>query len=281
MMLTNEDLFIREFRKMMRERSAVYGAFHNLNFPLPDLPTLYPVPKYTMVLVKGVKEPFFDRLNGEEVFLLRRGSLKKRQVLSDGTFRVNEKGDYVYDTITVPQDSAPILSKRSIGLRRIVNGREHKVSQGYKYVDYVDTKQGRRYIYIVPKQHIYRLNLCTLILTPYRRRAYYKGCRLAFQNGIYLYLYVVPFKYRETESARVIGVKASVNFDQEVSQIISYWMEQNILFDLRLTALEDIRAGVANLGIQDFSGTLLVEDYRPYEKSLAEEGEENLEEISD
>src|SRR5690606_33602873 len=97
MMLSNEVLFIREARKMMRERSAVYGAFHNLNFPLPDLPTLYPVPKYTMVLVKGVKEPFFDRLNGEEVFLLRRGSLKKRQVLSDGTFRVNEKGDYVYD----------------------------------------------------------------------------------------------------------------------------------------------------------------------------------------
>lgn len=266
---------------MMNTRRGI-TTFNYVDIPLPELKTmLNGTPKGYMATVKGIKEPFFERLNGEEVQLVGRTTLKKRQVLSDGSFRKDSKENFVYTQIPVKHDCVAILSRRSVGLKRFVevNGmkKEHKVSEGFRYVDYIETENGRKYIYIVPKTFVYRLSLCALVLTPNKHRVYYKGCKLALQNGNYIYLHVIPFKFRENLSYRVLGVKAGFDFDTEVNQILRFWTEIGVIFDPKLTALEGTVSGVTNLGIMDLEGTCSLEDYVPYTVSLADEKEERFE----
>lgn len=280
-MKTIDNVFYRDFRDMMNTRRGI-TTFNYVDIPLPELKTmLNGTPKGYMATVKGIKEPFFERLNGEEVQLVGRTTLKKRQVLSDGSFRKDSKENFVYTQIPVKHDCVAILSRRSVGLKRFVevNGmkKEHKVSEGFRYVDYIETENGRKYIYIVPKTFVYRLSLCALVLTPNKHRVYYKGCKLALQNGNYIYLHVIPFKFRENLSYRVLGVKAGFDFDTEVNQILRFWTEIGVIFDPKLTALEGTVSGVTNLGIMDLEGTCSLEDYVPYTVSLADEKEERFE----
>jgi hypothetical protein len=276
-MQTNDAVFAKEFRDMMNGRRSMAHSFKIMDLPLPRLDTMINgIPKGRIALVKGVTEMFFDRLNEQEVQLVGRTTLKKRQVLSDGSFRRDSSGNYVYDQIPVSHDCVAVVSKISIGLRRFVDGREHKPSEGFKYVDYVDTSFGRKYIYILPRKHVYRLNMCALILTPNKRRVYFKGCKLALQNGNYVYLYVIPYTYRENLDVRVLGVKSSYNFDKEVTAILNYWVEQGVIFHPSLTALESQVNGQTNLGIIDLEGTIIYDEYRRYGVSMAEEREEEF-----
>lgn len=281
MFRTYDSLFYKEFRDMMNGRRSLAHNYRLVDLPLPELEGMtIGEPKGKMALVKGIKEPFFDRLNGQEVQLVGRTQLQKRQVLSDGSFRTDKDGNFVTTQVPVPHDNVAILSSVSIGLKRFIEvdgvKREHKVTEGYRYVDYVEGKQGRRYIYIVPKQFVYRLSLCALILTPNKRRVFFKGCKLALQNGNYVYLYVVPYTYRDNIDIRVLGVKSSYNFDTEVTQIIQYWMHIGVIFNLNLTALEGQVYGQTNLGILDLEGTIVSEDYQRLGVSMAEEKEEEF-----
>jgi hypothetical protein len=274
-MQNNDNLFAKEFRDMMNGRRSMTQSFNLVDLPLPELETMINgVPKGQMALLKGIKEPFFDRLSNEEVQLVGRTTLQKRQVLSDGSFRTNKEGKYEYTQVPVSHGCVAILSRTSIGLKRTVDGRSHKVSEGFRYVDYVETNTGRKYIYIIPKSFVYRLNMCALVLTPNKRRLYFKGCKLALQNGVYVYLYVVPYRYRENMDVRVLGVKSQFDFDKEVWQIINYWMGLGVIFNLTMTALDGQVNGISNLGIMDLDGTVVSEEYRRYEVSMADESED-------
>jgi hypothetical protein len=278
---THDSIFHKEFRDMMNGRKSIAQNFNLVDLPLPKLDTMINgVPKGQMALIKGIKEPFFDRLNTEEVQLVGRTTLQKRQVLSDGTFRKTKDGKYEYTQVPVAHENVAIISKLSIGLKRkiLVNGaeRQHKVSEGYRYIDFMETNVGRKYIYIVPKDFAFRLNMCALVITPNKRRVYFQGCRLALQNGNYVYLYVIPFTYRENMDTRILGVKSNFNFNKEVASIIKYWSEIGVIFNLSLTALEGQINGLTNLGITDLDGTVVSDDFRKYNCSMAEEKEEDF-----
>lgn len=281
MVRTHDSNFFQEFKHMMNGRRSLSQNFNLVDLPLPQLDTMINgIPKGHMALIRNIKEPFFERINNEEVQLVGRTTLQKRQVLSNGTFRMNKDGKYEYTQIPVPHTHVAILSKTSIGLKRFVekDGRqvEHKVSEGFRYVDYVETNNGRRYIYIIPKEYVFRLDMCALIITPNKRRVFFQGCKLALQNGTYVYLYVVPYKYRDNLDMRVLGVKSDFNFDKEVKQIINYWMSIGVIFNLNVTQLEDNVNGVTNLGIMDLEGTVVTEEYRRFGVSMQEEKEEDF-----
>lgn len=278
-MQTNDDLFFREFKDMMNGRKSLSRTLNLVDLPLPSIKSMTAgVPKLHMALVKGVKEPFFDRLNTKEVQLIGRTQLKKRQVMSDGNFQRDKDGKYMYIQVPVPHGSVAILSTLSIGLRRYVGEgdkkRQHVVSDGFRYVDYVENNGTRKYIYIIPKEYVYRLNMCALIMTPNKRRSFYRGSKLALQNGNYVYLYVVPYQYRDILDQRVLGVKSSFNFDEEVSDILAYWMQIGVIFNLRATALDSQVNGITNLGILPLEGTCVSEDFVRHGVSLAAEREE-------
>lgn len=276
-MATQNSIFMKEFRDMMNGRRNLSGALKLVDIPVPSISTMLSgAPKRVRAIVKGIKEPFFERLNGHEVELTGRMSLQKREVVSDGTFRKDGNGNFVTVHVPVPHNCVAIISHVPIGLKRKVEGREHKVSEGYKYVDYITTAEGRKYVYIVPKDFVYRLTMCALIITANKRRNYYKGAKIARQTGSYFYLYVVPYTYRENMDARILGVKSGFSFDNEVSQILSYWVQQGVMFHPTLTAISDTQSKVQNLGIMNLEGTILSEDFKRYSVSLAQDKEEMI-----
>lgn len=280
-MKTNDEIFYKEFRDMMNSRKASGRSFNLVDVPLLEFKGMTTgTPKRHFALVRSIKEKFFERLNTTEVQLVGRTTLRKRQVMSNGEFRKDAEGRYEYVQITVPNTSVAILSRLSIGLKRFYeeDGRkiEHKVSKGFRYVDYTTIGGERHYIYIVPKEYVYRLNMCALVLTPNKRRTYYQGCKLALQDGTYLYLYVVPHKYRDSTDARELGVKSTCNFSVEMNEIVKYWMSLGVIFDLRVTSLEGQVNGISNVGFTMLEGTMVSEDYKRYGVSLKDEKEDDL-----
>lgn len=284
-MQTSDRLFYKEFKDMMNGRRTISANNPNFSFmkiPLPECKNmLKTAPKNNLALVKGITEPYFDKLNNTEVSLVKGTVLYKRKVLSDGSFWVNANGKYETEEINVKSDTVGIISSIPIGLKRFEEAdgvkREIKVSEGFKYVDYIENKdtKERKYIYIVPKEYVYKLSLCALILTPNKHRVFFKGCRLALQSGNYMYMYVIPFTVRNQERGyRVLGVKSTFIFDEEVSSILKYWQDMNILFNLGMTTLENNINGMTNLGIMDIEGTCSSDDFTRYERSLAESVDE-------
>ena len=95
-----------------------------------------------------------------------------------------------------------------------------------------------------------------------------------YQNNIDQSIaYVIPYKYRENPSYRVCGVKDSTDFDEEVNNILTFWYQMGIIFDLNLTVLQNQVKGQNNAAIVDLDPTLDVSDYVAYDKdkSLADE----------
>ena len=276
-MKTADQVFAKEFKDMMNGRRSMTGYFNITEIPVPSLPSLLTnLGKGDVCLVKGIKEPFFDKLNNVEVQLVTTPALMKRQVLSDGSFRIDRNGDYVLIQVPVKQGFIAVHSSKSIGLKNkvAVNGVEknHTPTEGFRYVDFFELNGERRYIYIIPKENVYPLSLCALIITPNTHRNFYKGCKLALQNGHYVYLYVIPYKAgRETRGYRVLGVKPSINFDIEVKKLLEHWMRLGVIFDLNLTALDYQVGGESNVGIMDLVGTLGPEDYIRVSHSLGYE----------
>lgn len=292
---TYDNIFNREFKEMMNSRKAVVTGFALGSVPLPDFTSLpssgsnrskiYLGAKTRKIaLVRGVTEPFFERLTNTEVELVGRTKLMKRQVLSDGSFRKDKDDKYVVDEITVPHTSVAILSPISIGLKNTIKSDRgvdlaHKPSEGFRYIDYVDTKDGRRYIYLIPRINVFRLSLVALAISTSRHRNFYHGTRIALQNGHFVYLYTYPYTYRENLGSRVIGLKATTDFDAEVRHLLSFWKEKQVMFNIEDTSLSEQIGGVTNLGFQEMEGTLTTEDFVPYSISLADEKIDNLEDV--
>ena len=274
-----DKLFCQEFRQMMTDRNSQIGSdprFHLVELPMPVLSSMFSATvNSSFAQVDGVKEEYFSSLNESVVTVLKRGEFKKRQVDSEGNFLKDRDGHIVYTQVPVPHGSVAILSKKCIGLRnRIVeNGvvKRYEPSQGFKYVDYVDLAggKGRRYIYIIPKANVFSLNTCTLVLSQNNLRNFYKGYRLALQNGSYVYLYVVPTAKLRQSSYRILGTKFSPDFSSEINSILKLWQSLGVIFDLSKTSV-----GMSNLGISTIEGTLYLEDFKLRGKALDDDSSE-------
>lgn len=281
MSITSNNLFYKEFKYMMNQRKASGRSIELSRFEVPEMEgVITGKPRGVIALVKGIKEPFFDRLNGREVQLMPKGTLYKRKVLSDGSFRLDDKGKEVKDVVSIKRGCVAILSDVSIGLKRTIekDGKSvsHTPSEGYMYVDYVETKNGRKYIYIVPKDFVYKLNMCALVLSLTSLRNFYKGAKVALKDGTYVNVYVVPYKYRENSGTRVLGVKSSNNFNTEFTNLLKLWLSKGLIFDVRLTYLEESINGLNNLGIIPLKPTN-TDTYERYNLPLSREKEEVIE----
>lgn len=274
-----DELFYREFRDMINDRKAQLGGsekFQIDNLPIPKEITSGGIPKTPMAYVKGINTPCFDKLNKSEVQLTNKTTLKKRLLNSDGTFRRGEDGKVKVTEVSVKQGFVAVLSDINIHLKKyqIENGVKRQISypDGFRYVDYIETKVGRKYIYIIPKGNVYKMNMCALIMTKNPHRIYYRGCKTVLQNGENIYIYVVPFKrYSEMTEYRVLKVKSSLSFDAEVTAILRYWVKMGVIFDYYLTSLDTGVKGIKNLALSKFSGTLCIDEYNKYTVSMADE----------
>lgn len=282
--MLSEELFKKEFKAMMKGRRELGRGVSVEKIPIPNLGG--GVPKRQIVGIKGVEEPYFARLNGRKVELLPKMTLYKRKVLSDGTFRKDKEGREVKEQVVLKKGSVAVLSDIAIGLKNYKEderGRKvrHIVSEGYGYVDYIENSKGeRRYIYILPRKYVYKLNMCSLVISYGALRNYYKGVKVALTTGDYITIYVAPYKYRVSSGSRVLKVKPSLGFEKEISVLIEAWYKKGVIFNLGLLKSEDIYGNQSNLGYIEIKGNQEELDYKVLGESLEkiEEGMEYIEE---
>ncbi len=286
-----ESVFAREFTNMMNERRAMNTGFAITDIPCPDL-NLITAKNYVaggkLALVKGIEEPFFSELNDSEVEVIKGRNFQKRLAYFDEDgktqFRKEKDGNNMTTDISVDAGFVAVYSSVNIHLpnRIDVNGEKRKYvpTKGFRYVDYIDTDVGRRYLYLIPMKNVYPMELCGLVISLNKHRAYYKGCKVALTNGHYVYVYSIPYKYRENTGYYLIGAKPNPNFDKEMRELLEYWMKNDVLFDLNMTALNSQVKGNINLGIVDIPGTCLPSEYIKYTNAMKSEELDTYDDLS-
>lgn len=290
-MAVYESVFAKEFSNMMNDRKSVNTGFSIKDIPCPNL-GLITADDYVaggkLAFVKGIDEPFFSDLNNTNVEVVKGRSFKKRLSYFDENgktqFRKEKDGQGMTTEITVEKGFVAVYSSINIHLpnKVEVNGekKNYNPTKGYRFVDFIDTDKGRKYLYLIPMQYVYPMELCGLVISLNKHRAYYKGCKVALTNGHYVYVYSIPYKYRENTGYYLIGAKPSPDFDKEMKQLLDYWMKNNILFDLNMTALDSNYKGNINLGIVDIPGTCMASDYTKFTHAMKSEELDEFDDFS-
>lgn len=282
---TNDELFVKEFKEMMVARQTsnnltTTAYMQYLKYP-SNLATIEGLPDLEYVLIKGIPLDNglgqFAQLNNKLGQIINASTVTQRQRLKDNSVAKNSKGEFITKEIEVPKNSLAIVMPTKIGASQ---GENVKPNKDLRLVEVIVKKGIKYYIYFIPKVFIYKVNLCSLIVTPNKQRKFYKGIEVALTTGSYMYLFVVPFKEGKEETRQVISTKPSYNFDTELNAILKMWMEHNIMFNINDTSLEqgvedtfrigDRKRVLYNIGMLELEPTLLADEYSlSFENSIA------------
>ena len=308
-------VILSEFSDMMKQRKNMNtGSFsiddiiresdltgeedENLILQIPDFDNLmtendlvlYGQKSLGFGYIKGIAEPYFSELNGSEVEIAKEDTFYKRTILYENDmvkFRTDKDGNYVTKPIYLQDGFVGVFSKKNIHLPNRIekNGvkKDYTPTKGYNYVDYVDIENGRKYLYTIPMEVVFKMELCALVLSLEKKskvtRKFFKGSMIALKNGFFAYLYVVPYaniarqrrltenmygdNIGDVENFKILGMKSGINFNEEVKELLSMWKENGRIFDLEKTVVfdEDMYSA-ENFGIIDLEPNLELSDYR-------------------
>jgi hypothetical protein len=270
--------FYKEFKQMMNERKSLMGAFNLQNLMIPEDMEMV-IPNAESILIRRIPEDieYYSKLNNTECLRIGRVALKRRMFNSKGEFKTNEDGSFQYEEVPVPRTSIAVFSNVKINVPYSYK------KDGFGYVDYIDRstkgKTVRSFMYIIPKNYCYKLNKVALEASLNRQRQSYEGYRVALQNGQYIYLQVTPFKFTDKRNAgeKFLVVKNSTNFSEELTHLLEFWIENNIIFNPQLCQLEGCQVG--NCAVETLAVNLDFYEMFDREHSLADAKEMNVDDF--
>lgn len=252
-----DDLFEKEFTSMMRGLKVRNGliplsavSFGN------ELESQFSVTAIDKVLIDGIKDEYYSKLNKQVVGVWSRPDLKRRTFDSNGEF-IKKDGNYVLEDVTVPSGCLAISADIPIGVKT-----RYKPEENFAFVDkvYNTALGGSKFIYIIPKKYLYRVNQsCISISWNKFTRNFYAQTSLATKWGSYLFLTVSPYKpSREGKASRVLTVGTDPDDLIEISKkIIQYLISSGQCFN---PADCDVSGGsrvkVQNTAFQDYPSDL-------------------------
>lgn len=224
-MATLDEIFKKEFNQS-RSGLSSQGNIYDLKLPKGSLPSK------DFYTVKNVDEEYYDKLNDCNVMLLPKGyPLTRRLLNSDGQFRVKKDGSFFTITVKLPKDSVAVLYNKPLGLPYNYQTK----SVGYDYVDYIDLKDaegnltGRRYIYILPKSVLYKVNFNALAISTKKMKSYSGMSIKTWGYGV-LHLCVIPYKPNLTyTSTQILFAKGGLDFSAEIHSVLSTLVKLNVV----------------------------------------------------
>lgn len=285
-MATLDEIFVREFTKMMQERKAITGVRNLSDIPLPPEAINFKVENHDKVVIRGINDEYFGKLNEKEHSLWSKGALYKRKYDYKGEFiRDKKTGDYVYEQVTCPQDCVAIISDIQLQVPL-----KYKPSETFIYVDYKSRQNpitggtDIKYVYIIPKKYCYKMQQTALVLSWNRLRVYFSGVQISLVNGHTLYMYSIPYKPTKTDrNYRVLHCKTSEDYTQEIKAISQYWIRTGIMFNPAICTVDFIK-GRDNMAYMQLNGVL--DTYERFNAdvsmdktvdSMIDDGEDNYE----
>lgn len=264
-MATIDQLFKREFKEMVRYRNMYAQKIKLQDIPLLDKEIKYDMKK--LVYIKNIEVDYYNKLNNTYGFIVNKREMGKRQVLSDGSFRKDKNGNYIYDIIKVPQESIIVASTVNIKLKTGVK------EEGFCYIDFIERSGMRYYFYILPRKNVFKTNVLALVVSNTRRKIFYKGYKLVCQDGVERYLYLIPFKninYTDTKVVRVFfGSRALDDAIGYMGMYIRFLEHTNIIFNIDNSFLDDGE----NLTIKEYDGIIDLYDFISESFELKVDGE--------
>ena len=201
---------IKEFKRNISRNNSYPNVFQ---LPVPEsLSNAKSVNKPAISKIPlGVE--YFEDLNDEILEVRPRGTqFKRRFIKSDGSFRTDKEGNFL--TEDVPYN--------------------YEFPEGYGYVDYLDTNDGngktvRKFIYFLPAEFIYPLNMNALVLSSKTLKGYEVSTVQTWREGK-VFLGVIPYKPNRTyTNTRILAIKRGLDFSGEVAELIKHWYSRGII----------------------------------------------------
>lgn len=192
-----------------------------------------------MYKVKDISDSAFEGLEGELVKKLPSGTVAKQRVINpvNRLFQKNEDGTYVYKDYPVSTGSIVVRSDKdlSIPFEYWKNPKE-----GYGYVDFVISREyGMEFMYMLPRNCLYKVNQTALVLSV-KDMKNYMGMGYTTWNTGKIFLHVVPYNPNSSYvGSKVLKTGNSLDYKKEITAIVNFWQENNVVPEIRLCALED------------------------------------------
>lgn len=262
-------IFEKDFKNMMgMKQYMTLNGRRGHPFNLQEVPIPIKVGKSeeeveNEVYITGLTEPFFDKLNDTEAKIVEGSDFKKPFYNADGTlYRSKINGEVKYDEIKVKPGFVAIKSPVNIDLKSEIEVRgklrPHNPSSGFYFVNSEKEGNEKWYIYIIPRENLHKMNYSALVLSYTKINRYY-GYKLAFTNGYFVYLFVVPFSNaKRNDNIHVIGVKSDVDFTKELNYLLEYWVANGNTFHPYLTDMgyDTNKQKHINLGTEKIEGNI-------------------------
>lgn len=270
-------VFVKEFDTMVREL-AVTNRADLFSLPVPDSFRLSKMDTtFSQVVFKGIEEQYYDKLNDTTGYLLSRPNLVRKKFNSNGDYVKDKNGNYFTEDVDVPQECVAVLSRKRLGVPL-----KFKSQLGFEYVDLYVNNESKElfYIYIIPRQFVYKLNLCALCLSLEKPRKLYGGCQVYLCSGHKVFLYIAPYKISSVvRNYRVFSVKPSLDFTSMYKDLLTFWGENGIIFNIEWLWLTDVIGDRNNAGYSLLENTL--DEYLCYDSVSLADNRTIVEELDD
>ena len=229
-----ESIFVREFRNAVKQ--AGYKDIYSI--PLPPESKSWYVSGTELYSIKGIEEPYFEKLNKTMVRRLPKDKkvLKRKIDPKTRSFARDDEGKYIYEDVVVPTGSIIVLSDIRIGLPY---EKRHKPSDGFGYIDFVMSEDTYEYIYIIPKSYLYRVHQTALAMSVKSMKNYEGSGYVTWENGT-IFLHIIPYNPNSSYTGtKILKTAYSLNFSTEIKLLLDYWQKIDLIPNIQLCELQD------------------------------------------
>lgn len=228
-----EDLFIKEFRENVRKQ----GDKNIHEIPLPKICSNWEVSGTEVDAVKGITKECYNKLNKTVVKRLPKGKEAKRRKIDKVTrgFVKDSSGKFIYEDYKVPVGSVVVTSTKDIGL----SYKDYLSTEGgYGYIDFRIINGEKVYMYVLPKEVLYKVNQTALVLTVKSMTCYSGYGYNTWGKGI-IFLYVIPYSpSRKYEATLVLKTGHTLDYTKEIKTISDFWEGVNLIPNIALSSLQ-------------------------------------------
>lgn len=262
MVQTADQLFQKEFRATLKSLSQPESIIN-----MDDLwePFVRPIGKpYT---IQGIADDHpFSVLNGTVCRGLG-GYKPESYVLGAGKVpKTDPAGNKLTQSTSAPKDSIFIRSEEKITIRTSFK----RGKDGFDYANVWGTApDGYRYLWAVPKKHLYEMSEVALTVSTRQMKAYKSYQFTTWAYGV-VYVSIIPYNPNaKYEATRIIKVGTALELDDELASIVNNFIEMGIIPNV---PDYDINNGEYNLVMKEITPAFV--DFEPVSStSLADTNE--------
>ena len=187
----------------------------------------------------------------------------------------DKNGNQIYIDVPCPHTCYGIATEININVPA-----KYKVSgENFEFVDYQertnnDGSKERKYIYLIPKKYLYKINQTALVFSWRKLPKTYSGVALSLTNGSILYIHILPYRVGiKPANYRIVHCKTTDDYTDELQKLRDYWLKIGFIFDPNQCELMEPYKDRDNMAYQRLDGSMDIYEKFDSTQSLDKETE--------